>query len=101
MLLFPLICIFSCLAKERASGRLDQSTSQLVSSNSANTESLRRPRLSENERLPGAVLLARERLLERLRGVPLPGNRSVLTPTCMFVIFLDRVWISNENSFDK
>lgn len=89
MLLFPLICIFSCLAKERASVRLDQSTSQLVSSNSANTENLSRPRLSENERLPGAVLLARERLLERLRGVPLSGYRSVLTTMCMLVLFLE------------
>ncbi|XP_059448421.1 probable E3 ubiquitin-protein ligase RHY1A [Corylus avellana] len=66
---------------ERASVRLDQSTSQLVSSNSANTENLSRPRLSENERLPGAVLLARERLLERLRGVPLSGNRGSSRPS--------------------
>ncbi|KAF3958372.1 hypothetical protein CMV_016719 [Castanea mollissima] len=56
-----------------------QSTSQFGSSNSANTENLSstsRPRLIENEdRLPGAVLLARARLLERLRGVPLSANR--------------------------
>ncbi|KAK9989847.1 hypothetical protein SO802_030086 [Lithocarpus litseifolius] len=57
----------------------EQSTSQFISSNSANTENLSntsRPRLIENEdRLPGAVLLARARLLERLRGVPLSANR--------------------------
>ncbi|KAL4613856.1 hypothetical protein ACB092_07G011700, partial [Castanea dentata] len=56
-----------------------QSTSQFVSSNSANAENLSstsRPRLIESEdRLPGAVLLARARLLERLRGVPLSANR--------------------------
>ncbi|XP_057494604.1 probable E3 ubiquitin-protein ligase RHY1A [Actinidia eriantha] len=33
------------------------------------------PRFSGHSRLPGAVLLARERLLQRLRGVYLPGNR--------------------------
>ncbi|KAK7845968.1 hypothetical protein CFP56_008605 [Quercus suber] len=52
---------------------------QFVLSNSGNTENLSstsRPRLIENEdRLPGAVLLARTRLLERLRGVPLSANR--------------------------
>nr|XP_043620830.1 probable E3 ubiquitin-protein ligase RHY1A [Erigeron canadensis] len=31
---------------------------------------------SESDRLPGAVLLARERLLERLRGVSVSGNRN-------------------------
>ncbi|KAL4613857.1 hypothetical protein ACB092_07G011900 [Castanea dentata] len=53
--------------------------SQFVSSNIANTENLSstsRPGLIENEdRLPVAVLLARPRLLERLRGVPLSANR--------------------------
>ena len=37
----------------------------------------------ENEdRLPGAVVLARARLLERLREVPLSANKSVLTVIC-------------------
>nr|POE71032.1 hypothetical protein CFP56_53817 [Quercus suber] len=44
--------------------------------NTENLSSTSRPRLIENEdRLPGAVLLARTRLLERLRGVPLSANR--------------------------
>ncbi|KAK7834124.1 probable E3 ubiquitin-protein ligase RHY1A isoform X1 [Quercus suber] len=64
---------------ERAAVRPEQSTSQFVSSNSANTENLSstsRPRLIENEdRLPGDVLLARARLLERLRGLPISANR--------------------------
>ncbi|KAF3961163.1 hypothetical protein CMV_014192 [Castanea mollissima] len=64
---------------ERPSVQPEQSKSQFVSSNRANTENLsctNRPRLIENEdRLPGAVLLARARLLERLRGVPLSANR--------------------------
>ncbi|XP_019165526.1 PREDICTED: probable E3 ubiquitin-protein ligase RHY1A [Ipomoea nil] len=34
-----------------------------------------RLRITGNERLPSAVLLARERLLQRLRGVSLSGNR--------------------------
>lgn len=66
---------------ERASVRPEQSTSQFVSSNSANTENLSstsRPRSIENDRLPGTVLLARARLLERLRGEPLSRNRGVL-----------------------
>ncbi|KAF3963615.1 hypothetical protein CMV_012010 [Castanea mollissima] len=64
---------------ECAAVRPEQSTSQFVSSNSASTENLSstsRPRLIESEdRLPGTVLLARARLLERLRGVPLSANR--------------------------
>ncbi len=77
----PLISILCWLDKERASVRPEQSTSQFVSSNSANTENLSstsRPRSIENDRLPGTVLLARARLLERLRGEPLSRNRSVL-----------------------
>ncbi|EEF34882.1 conserved hypothetical protein [Ricinus communis] len=63
---------------DRASVRLDQATSQLAPGNSINTETLSstsRPRMTGNDRLPGAVLLARARLLERLRGVSLSGNR--------------------------
>ena len=60
---FSLISISCWLDKERAAVRPEQSTSQFVSSNSGNTENLSstsRPRLIENEdRLPGAVLLAR------------------------------------------
>lgn len=37
-----------------------------------------RMRLSGNDSLPGSVLLARERLLQRLRGVTLSGGRLVL-----------------------
>ncbi|KAL0004485.1 hypothetical protein SO802_012046 [Lithocarpus litseifolius] len=74
------------LDKELAAVRPEQRTSQFVSSNSANTEnfsSTSRPRLVENEdRLPGGVLLARARLLERLRGVPISANRSVLNVIC-------------------
>ncbi|KAF5448245.1 hypothetical protein F2P56_028799 [Juglans regia] len=68
---------------ERASVRSDRSTSQFVASNNSNTENLSsrsRPRLTENDRLPGAVLLARARLLQRLRGEPLSGNRESSRP---------------------
>lgn len=41
-----------------------------------------RQRLSGNDRLPGAVVLARERLLARLSGVPLSGNRLVPASVC-------------------
>ncbi|KAF9675825.1 hypothetical protein SADUNF_Sadunf09G0073600 [Salix dunnii] len=63
---------------EHAISRLDQGTSQLVPNNNNSTEtpsSTSRPRVTVNDRLPGAVLLARARLLERLRGVSLSGNR--------------------------
>ncbi|KAJ4716180.1 RING/U-box superfamily protein [Melia azedarach] len=56
---------------ERTPVQLDQITSQNVVINPINTEisrSTNRPSLNGNERLPGAVLLARARLLERLRG---------------------------------
>uniref|UniRef100_A0A2P2M5K0 Uncharacterized protein LOC105108889 n=2 Tax=Rhizophora mucronata TaxID=61149 RepID=A0A2P2M5K0_RHIMU len=65
-------------SQERASVWLNQSTSQIVPSNVINTESLGSTsiqRLTRNERLPGTVLLARARLLERLRGVSLSENR--------------------------
>ncbi|KAF5733191.1 hypothetical protein HS088_TW17G00731 [Tripterygium wilfordii] len=63
---------------ERTSIRFDQDISQFPSTNSVNIHNLsstNRPRLSGNDRLPGAVLLARARLLERLRGVSVSGNR--------------------------
>lgn len=63
---------------DRALVPLDQGTSQFVPSNSTSIETLSntsRPRLTGNDRLPGTVLLARARLLERLRGVSLSGNR--------------------------
>ncbi|CAI0472087.1 unnamed protein product [Linum tenue] len=65
-------------ASERSSGRFDHVSRQYVSNNSFGQESSStsgRPRVTSNERLPGAVLLARARLLERLRGVSLSGNR--------------------------
>ncbi|KAJ4840250.1 hypothetical protein Tsubulata_015411 [Turnera subulata] len=62
--------------------RLDQATEQFIATNNNNVNSetvsrgsASRPRLIGNERLPGAVLLARARLVERLRGVSLSGNR--------------------------
>ncbi|CAI0472088.1 unnamed protein product [Linum tenue] len=68
-----------CYCQERSSGRFDHVSRQYVSNNSFGQESSStsgRPRVTSNERLPGAVLLARARLLERLRGVSLSGNRS-------------------------
>ena len=100
---FSLISISCWLDKERAAVRPEQSTSQFVSSNSANTENLSstsRPRLIENEdRLPGDVLLARARLLERLRGVPISANRSVLNVICNLVFFRGWVWTLHENYY--
>lgn len=43
--------------------------------NSEDFRSIRRWGTTENDRLPGVVLLARERLLERLRGVHISENR--------------------------
>ncbi|XP_052192717.1 probable E3 ubiquitin-protein ligase RHY1A [Diospyros lotus] len=64
---------------ERDTIRLDEGSSQSSSSSTINLENIggthNRQRLNGNDRLPGAVILARERLLERLRGVALSGNR--------------------------
>ncbi|GMI88286.1 hypothetical protein like AT1G49850 [Hibiscus trionum] len=63
---------------ERPSVRFDEGTSELVSSNGLNADgvsNVSRRSLSSDERLPGAVLLARARLLERLRGVSVSENR--------------------------
>lgn len=43
--------------------------------NSEDFRSIHRHRATGNDRLPGSVLLARERLLERLRGVSVSQNR--------------------------
>ncbi|XP_075501744.1 putative E3 ubiquitin-protein ligase RHY1A [Primulina tabacum] len=52
---------------------------QLASGNAIHSGSqsnvLDRVQFSGNDRLPGAVLLARDRLVQRLRGVTLPGSR--------------------------
>uniref|UniRef100_A0A5B7AV22 Putative E3 ubiquitin-protein ligase RLIM n=1 Tax=Davidia involucrata TaxID=16924 RepID=A0A5B7AV22_DAVIN len=64
---------------EREAVRFDQASGQSASGNIVNSENFssirNRLRSNGNDRLPGAVLLARERLLERLRGVSLSGNR--------------------------
>ncbi|KAK4378488.1 hypothetical protein RND71_000350 [Anisodus tanguticus] len=59
---------------------LDSGSSQAASgdaSHATNNNNRIRDRVgsSGSERLPGAVLLARERLLQRLRGVSISGNR--------------------------
>lgn len=68
------------VVQERAAFRLEESTSEFGSGNGIETENLTSPSgpaLTANERLPGAVLLARARLRERLRGPPLSGSRLV------------------------
>ncbi|XP_010538621.1 PREDICTED: probable E3 ubiquitin-protein ligase RHY1A [Tarenaya hassleriana] len=63
---------------ERRPNRNLQSTTQVLSRNSGNGETQSVGNwgsLNETERLPGAVLLARARLVERLRGVSFSGNR--------------------------
>lgn len=73
------ICPRAASHAERILARLDQGANQVVPSNSANADatisSVSRPSLRTNDRLPGAVLLARERLLERLGGTPMSGTR--------------------------
>ncbi|KAE8687689.1 RING/U-box superfamily protein, putative isoform 3 [Hibiscus syriacus] len=61
-----------------ARARFDEGTSELLSSNGLNVDGVSNVSgrsLSADERLPGAVLLARARLLERLRGVSVSANR--------------------------
>ena len=98
---FPLISILCWLDKECAAVRPEQSTSQFVSSNSANTENLSsksRPRLIENEdRLPGAVLLARAKASGEVeRGSSFCKQVSAYFDM-QFGIFQGRVWTLHEN----
>ncbi|PPR93363.1 hypothetical protein GOBAR_AA27313 [Gossypium barbadense] len=61
----------------------DEGTGELSSSYGLNADgvsSSSRQSLRANERLPGAVLLARARLVERLRGVSVSANRSNRAP---------------------
>lgn len=71
------ICPRASSHHDRVIAWLNQGASQFVPSNRENADasSSRRSSLRTNERLPGAVLLARARLLERLRGVSVSGNR--------------------------
>ncbi|MCL7046343.1 hypothetical protein MKW94_020835 [Papaver nudicaule] len=66
-------------SREHDSVRTENATSQPGTGNSRSTEilhnRLNRLSSSHSDRLPGAVLLARERLLERLRGVSITANR--------------------------
>ncbi|XP_015064228.1 probable E3 ubiquitin-protein ligase RHY1A [Solanum pennellii] len=68
------------LPPDRDSVSLDSANSQSASgdtNHATNNNNRIRDRvgISGSERLPGAVLLARERLLQRLRGVSISGNR--------------------------
>ncbi|KAI3506097.1 hypothetical protein L1887_28453 [Cichorium endivia] len=66
-----------CLLKEHVHPEQIHSKSQPSSIvNSYYFRSIHRNRFTGNERRPGSVLLARERLLERLRGVSISGNRN-------------------------
>ncbi|KAK8558660.1 hypothetical protein V6N13_098306 [Hibiscus sabdariffa] len=61
-----------------ARARFDEGTGELLSSNGLYVDGVSNVSsrsLSSDERLPGAVLLARARLLERLRGVSVSANR--------------------------
>lgn len=62
------------VGQERAAIGAEQGGAHSGSGNGVGASS---PGLSGNERLPGSVLLARERLLERLRGMPPSQTRSV------------------------
>ncbi|KAF5178798.1 E3 ubiquitin-protein ligase rlim [Thalictrum thalictroides] len=59
--------------------RLDHGVSQFSAGNSSNSEissgRVNRLQFSRSDQLPGDVLLARERLVERLRGVSFSANR--------------------------
>lgn len=68
------------LPPDRDSVSLDSGNGQAASgdtNHATNNDNRIRDRvgISGSERLPGAVLLARERLLQRLRGVSISGNR--------------------------
>ena len=74
-----------CKTQEHEAGvQYEQGHSLSPSSSIINSDdfrSIQRRRATANDRLPGAVLLARERLVERLRGVSVSGNRYILIVT--------------------
>ncbi|CAK9181153.1 unnamed protein product [Ilex paraguariensis] len=78
---------------EHESVRHDQISSQSTLGNSVNSENFssirERQRFRGNDRLPGAVLLARERLLNRLRDVSLSANRRSNSASSLGVRFND------------
>ncbi|PIA33087.1 hypothetical protein AQUCO_04200090v1 [Aquilegia coerulea] len=65
--------------REHEPVRLDHGATQFSTGNSSNTEissgRANRLQFSRSDQLPGDVLLARERLVERLRGVSFSANR--------------------------
>ncbi|GMI83695.1 hypothetical protein like AT1G49850 [Hibiscus trionum] len=66
-----------------ARARFDEGTGELLSNNGLYVDGVSNVSsrsLSSDERLPGDVLLARARLLERLRGVSVSANRRSRTP---------------------
>lgn len=65
---------------EYESVHLDQGGSQSPLGSITNSDDFRniqRRGATGSDRLPGSVLLARERLMERLRGAPVSGNRQI------------------------
>lgn len=83
-------------AQERDTVRLEEGSNQLSSGNIINLDNLggipNSHRLNGNDRLPGAVLLARERLLERLRSVSLSRNRLVLSMQFINLVSPSDIW---------
>lgn len=70
---------FNPLSVDRSPAQSDSVTSIGSRNNiNANTQNSLRTGLSGESRLPGSVLLARERLFERLRGVSSPTSRNTL-----------------------
>ncbi|KAL4036563.1 hypothetical protein IC575_000113 [Cucumis melo] len=70
---------FNPLSVDRSPAQSDSATSVGSRNNiNGNTQNSLRSGLSGDSRLPGSVLLARERLLERLRGASSPTSRNAL-----------------------
>lgn len=81
MLVYMVVIIYHLQEHEQLF-HVEQGVSQPLSRSIINSEdfrSIRRWGATENDRLPGVVLLARERLLERLRGVHVSENRYLIS----------------------
>ncbi|XP_077217321.1 RING/U-box superfamily protein [Tasmannia lanceolata] len=88
---------------EREPVRLDHTTSQPGTSNFGiiDTSSRTSRQRLRNDRLPGAVLQARERLSERLRGVSLPGNRQLSRASGIYLEFASAMLFTEDQSKKK
>ncbi|GMH03109.1 hypothetical protein Nepgr_004948 [Nepenthes gracilis] len=94
------LCARAALSGGSVSVRLDQGVSEAPSGSIINPETLNsmNRRYSGNDRLPRAVLLARERLLQRLRGISVSGVSQGSEASSG--VHLDNFWLADAGDWE-